>query len=526
MKKLIAFTFVIFCFYSTYAQENLPGDYLSKDFHKGRREAFRNLMPANSVAFIFSFPERTFSNDENYKFHQNPDLYYLTGYNEPNGVLVLFKDLQGKGDTAYNEIFFVRERNEDREMWTGRRLGIEGAKTQLGFSTVFNVTSFKDFPIDYKNFDFIIHDVLPTDVKNNQYLFTLLKSFKEKAVTEKGNTELHELYKGISKYLNFNQLPDFIAYFKTSKEFSDDPFMTELLNNPDSVQFEAILAKIKALPKWGTDIYAEIIPTLREIKTPEELTVMRKSINITCIGHSEVMKAVTPDMSEREVEGIHSYIHKKYGAEDEGFPPIIGAGANGCILHYMENSSTKIENQLVVMDVGCEYHGYSADVTRTIPANGKFTAEQKAIYQLVFYAQEEIFKLCKEGTLYTNLDQKAREIIANGLIQLGIISDIKDSQLYFPHGCSHSLGLDVHDKSAADTLKENMVITVEPGIYIPANSKCDKNWWNIGVRIEDDVLVMKNNFEILSSAAPRKWDDIEKKASEKSMFNKMDLPRL
>lgn len=251
---------------------------------------------------------------------------------------------------------------------------------------------------------------------------------------------------------------------------------------------------------------------------------MRKSILITCIGHTEVMKAVTPIMSEREVEGIHSYIHKKYGAEDEGFPPIIGAGANGCILHYRENSNTKIENQLVVMDVGCEYHGYSADVTRTIPANGKFTAEQKAIYQLVFKAQEEIFKLCKEGTPLTDLDQKAREIIANGLIQLGIIADIKDSQLYYPHGCSHGIGLDVHDKSIADTLKENMVITVEPGIYIPANSKCDQKWWNIGVRIEDDVLVLKNNFEILSSATPRKWEDIEKTAKKKSMLNKMDLP--
>ena len=526
MKKLVVFTLVIFYFYSSYAQENLPGDYLTKEFHKGRREAFRNLMPANSVAFIFSFPERTFSSDVNYNFHQNPDLYYLTGYNEPNAVLVLFKEMQGKGDTAYNEIFFVKERNQEREMFTGRQLGIEGAITQLGFSTVFGVTSFKDFPIDYKKFDIIIHDAIPTDIKNDQYLFSLLKSFKEKAVIEQGDSELHELYQGICKYVNFKQLPGFISFLKNSKKFKDDPFMIELLSNPDSTQFEAILAKIKALPKWGKDIYLEIITTLREIKTPEELNLMRKSIMITCIGHTEVMKAVTPDMSEREIEGIHTYIHKKYGAEDEGFPPIIGAGANGCILHYQENSSTKVGNQLIVMDVGCEYHGYSGDVTRTIPANGKFTDEQKAIYQLVFKAQEEIFKLCKEGIPYTDLDQKAREIIANRLIQLGIISEIKDSQLYFPHGCSHSLGLDVHDKSIADTLKENMVITVEPGIYIPANSKCDQKWWNIGVRIEDDVLVLKNNFEILSSAAPRKWDDIEKKSSEKSMFNKLDLPRL
>ena len=257
---------------------------------------------------------------------------------------------------------------------------------------------------------------------------------------------------------------------------------------------------------------------------------MRKSVKLSCIAHNEVMKAITADMSENEADGIHAYIHRKYGAEGEGYPPIVGAGANGCILHYGENNSTKIDNQLLLMDVGSEYHGYSADVTRTIPANGKFTEEQKAIYQLVYDAQEEIFKICKEGTPLADLNIKAKEVLAKGLLKLGIINDLKEVNIYYPHGCSHFLGLDVHDKGnykgPTSLLKENMIITVEPGIYIPANSKCDKKWWNIGVRIEDDILIKKDSYENLSIDSPRKWQDIEKLASQKSKFNEFNLPKL
>jgi len=232
-------------------------------------------------------------------------------------------------------------------------------------------------------------------------------------------------------------------------------------------------------------------------------------------------------MSENEADGIHAYIHKKYGAEGEGYPPIVGAGANGCILHYGENNAVKIDNQLLLMDVGSEYHGYSADVTRTVPANGKFTEEQKAIYQIVYDAQEEVFKLCKEGTPIQDLTKRSREVVAAGLIKLGIITDPKDARIYYPHGCSHFLGLDVHDKgNYMGMLKENMILTVEPGIYIPANSKCDKKWWNIGVRIEDDILIKKDSYENLSAESPRKWQDVEALAKQKSTFNDMKFPKI
>ncbi len=468
MKQLLLlFTFLI-TINQIHSQENLPTDYLSKEFHKGRREAFRNLMPANSVAVIFSYPERVFSKDINYNYHANPDMYYLTGYKEPDAVLLLFKETQGTGET-YNEVLFVREKNAAREMWTGRRLGIEGAKSILGFTTVYNGSDFNAFAIDFKKFDNIIYDKIPTDLAGNKSgfdLFGLLQSFKSKAgiTTENGAS---------------------------------------------------------------INLFTKITNSLREIKTPEEMDLMRKTVKLSCIAHNEVMKAVGPEMSENEADGIHAYIHRKYGAEGEGYPPIVGVGANGCILHYGENNSTKMDNQLLLMDVGSEYHGYSADVTRTIPANGKFSEEQKAIYQLVYDAQEEVFKICKEGTPIQDLNKRSREVIEAGLLKLGIITDPKDARIYYPHGCSHFLGLDVHDKgNYMGTLKENMILTVEPGIYIPANSKCDKKWWNIGVRIEDDIAIKKDSYENLSAESPRKWQDVEKMAAQKSTFNEMKFPKI
>ena len=516
------------------AQQNLPTDYLSKEFHKSRRDAFRSLMPPHSVAFIFSYPERSFSNDVNYVFHQNPDLYYLSGYREPDAVLVLFKDWQGQGDTAFNELFFVRLRDSSQEMWTGRRLGVEGTKKTLGFTQVYEGNAFAKFPLDFKKFDKVVYDDIPSDVKSDASgydLFGLLQSFKDKVNLDQGDPDLHRLISAIARNLSLQNLPRIVAYCRQmadeKESFRHDPIIEQILANPDSAALVRIKIKARQQAAWGTDIYRDITSQLRQIKTPEELDLMRKTVRISSLAHAEVMRSITPSMSEREIEGIHLYVHQKYGAEDEGYPPIVGAGANGCILHYEENSDTRIDNQLLLMDVGSEYHGYSADVTRTIPANGKFTAEQKAIYQLVYDAQEEIFKLCKEGTPFGDLNRKAIDVLAAGLLQLGIIHDKRQVGKYYPHSCSHYLGLDVHDKGKRDaTLLENMIITVEPGIYIPAGSPCDPKWWNIGVRIEDDVAIQKNGYELLSVAAPRSWQQIEQVEAETSQFKQMKLPKL
>ncbi|PWK69230.1 Xaa-Pro aminopeptidase [Mucilaginibacter oryzae] len=521
-----------FCGSSSFAQtaQNLPTDYLSKEFHAGRRQALRDLMPPNSVAVLFSFPEQVFANDVNYVYHPNPDLYYFSGYKEPNSVLLIFKDLQADGDSSYNEVLFVRHRDAAREQWTGRRLGVEGAKTQLGFKRVYNSEDFASFAIDFKKFANVYYDNLPEDVTGDGTageLKKLVAAFKAKAGIPDVDRQTMSDMMIIANRTTPQNLPRMVTFFKS--RYSDlskaSPLVQQLLAKPDSVTLAAVKGKI-GNTLGGTMGFNNFTSKLRGVKTPEEIAVLKKAIEISSLAHLEVMKAIKPSMSEREVEGIMLYVHKRYGAEDEGYPPIVGVGANGCILHYEENSATELDNQLLLMDVGAEYHGYSADVTRTVPANGKFSEEQKAIYQLVYDAQEEVFKLCKAGVPYVGLEQKTAEVLSAGLIKLGIIKDASELRKYYPHGVSHHLGLNVHDKGGRGNLEENMVITVEPGIYIPAGSPCDKKWWNIGVRIEDDVQIGKDGPTILSADAPRKWQDVEKAATEKSIFEAAKFPAL
>lgn len=478
MKKNLYRLFAIICFFSAsvllQAQDNLPTDYLSKDFHAGRREALRKLMPGNSVFIVMAYPTRTFSNDVEYLYHQNPDMYYFSGYKEPHSVLVIFKEEQkGTDGAAYKEIIFVQKKNALAEQWTGRRLGIEGAKEKLGFAYAYNGEDFKDAKIDFSKFDKIIFDRFPGDAGNDS----------------RDNADLSDL----------------IEQFKSMAKIPGEM-------NKDS--------------KFDTRLFRELTGKLREIKTPEEMDLIRKAVEISCRGQNEVMKAVHPGMGELEIQGLHEFIHKKYGAEAVGYGSIVGAGANGCVLHYMENSKTKIGTEMLLMDVGAEYHGYTADVTRTIPANGTFSEEQKIIYNIVYEAQEAAFKILKDGAKWSDASKAARDVIADGLLKLGIIKDRTEVGTYYPHGLGHHIGLDVHDRSSSQTLKKDMVITIEPGIYIPPNSNCDKKWWSIAVRIEDDALITQNGYELLSVFAPRKVEDIEKMIAEKSALDNFTVPKL
>jgi Xaa-Pro aminopeptidase len=278
--------------------------------------------------------------------------------------------------------------------------------------------------------------------------------------------------------------------------------------------------------KFNTTLYYKYTAQLREIKTEEEIALLRKAVEISCNGQVEVMKAVKPDMSEREIQGLHEFVHKKYGAEEVGYPSIVGAGNNGCVLHYQENNDLQVANRMVLMDVGAQYHGYTADVTRTIPANGKFTAEQKLIYQLVYDAQEAAFKLCKDGASWQELDKVSREVILEGLVNLGIAKNKSEAGKYYPHGLGHHIGLDVHDRGNYGTVKKGMVITIEPGIYIPKNSNCDPKWWTIAVRIEDDLLIREKDYELLSRNAPRTIAEVENTIAQKSALDNFVLPPL
>ncbi|MBC7848188.1 MAG: aminopeptidase P N-terminal domain-containing protein [Chitinophagaceae bacterium] len=470
----ILVTFLTVLSFAVVAQDDLPTDYLTKEFHAGRRAALREKMPAKSVAVVVAFPTRTYSNDVEYLYHPNPDLYYFTGYREPHSMLMVFKEPQTAADgTTFDELLVVQKKNAQAEQWTGRRLGVEGVQQKLGIKNSINGEDFKGLAIDFASFDKIIFDRIPNDLPagsgRGAELATLVTQFKEKA---------------------------------------------------------AIPTDYSKEPRYDTRLYRELTTALREIKTPEEMELLRKAIEISCLGQNEVMKTVNPNMSELEIQGLHEYVHKKYGSEEVGYGSIVGAGENGCILHYMENTKTKIGTSMLLMDVGAAYHGYTSDVTRTIPVDGKFSAEERAIYQLVYDAQEAVFAKAKDNTPFSEIEAAAREVVTQGLIKLGIAKTTAEANQYYPHGCSHHIGMDVHDRGSYKNLKKNMVITVEPGIYIPEGSKCDKKWWGIAVRIEDDILIREKDNELLSSFSPRSIEAIEKMIAEKSVLDNYTLPKL
>ena len=464
----------------SFAQQEMPDDFLSSGFHQERRKLVREKMPANSVAVFFANPVRNRANDVDYIYHQDPNFYYLTGYKEPHAVLLVFREEQKGPEGNYNEIIFIQPRNAMAEMWTGRRMGITGVKEKLAFNQVFNNTAFADYNIDFSKFDKVLfydffNDVRDTNAEGD--LYDLIASFKQK------------------------------AGYPTEGDLT----IESASNNLDMETLD------------------QIMKDLRGIKTEAELDLLRKAVDISCIAQVEVMKAMKPGMSEFEIQGLHEFIFKKYKAEYEGYPSIVGAGNNGCILHYIENYKPEVSSdEMILMDLGAEYHGYTADVTRTIPVDGKFSPEEKAIYDLVYKAQDEAIKACKPGVNITrDLDFGiARRIINEGLTELGIIDSANQRHLYYPHGLGHHIGLDVHDKGNYEYLEPGMAITIEPGIYIPEGAKYDEKWWGIAVRIEDDVLITEDGYELLSDIAPRKSDEIEKMMEESSSLDSFVLPDL
>ncbi|UZR93341.1 aminopeptidase P N-terminal domain-containing protein [Chondrinema litorale] len=536
MRRIILFTILSLSALIGIAQdEDYPQDFLDKEFHKQRRDALREMLPENSVAVFFANAVRNRANDVEYVYHQSPDFYYLTGYLEPHSVLLVFSEMQTDEDgNKYNEILFCQKRNARAEMWTGKRLGAEGIKEKLGIEMVFNGEDFESYKPNLTKFDRVFFYDFENDVRDTNDeadLYSLIEGFKTKA-------EYPEDYDATKEYIydmmrnedldNAEYIAQYISWqARMRPSLLEDKSIKAFLaaETPESKK----MVKASIPPRTNNlDTYSlnTMLATLREVKTDAEVDLLKKAVNISCVGQVEVMKAMTPTMSETEVQGIHEFVFKKYGAEYEGYPSIVGAGANGCVLHYITNNKMRVGNELVLMDLGAEYRGYTADITRTIPANGKFTKEQKAIYDLVYKAQEESFKHCKPGESIRITTEVSREVINEGLVKLGIIESIETEHTYFPHGVSHHIGLDVHDKGNYESFEPNMVLTVEPGIYIPEGSPCDEKWWGIGVRIEDDILITQDGYELLSGLAPRKSDEIEKMMKQESIFSNFSLPSI
>ena len=482
MKKIIVLILIGFQSIHVFSQAD---DYLDIQFHKERRQAVRDMMPPNSVAVFFSNPVRNRANDVEYIYHQDPNFYYLTGHKEPHSILLIFKEGQQGDNDTYDEIIFVQKRDALKELYNGSRLGKEGARDRLAINAAFEGPDFKNYNLDFNSFDKVLFYDFHNDVRDH---------------AEEG--DLYELIAEFKQKVNYNQ----------STTLNPEPQR----NNLDMQTLD------------------DIMGSLRRVKQPEEMPLLRKAVNISAAAQAEVMRAMRPGMSETEIQGIHEFIFKKYRAEYEGYPSIVGAGHNGCVLHYIDNYKPKVEDgELILMDLGAEYHGYTADVTRTIPVNGKFTKEQKLIYDLVYEAQEAAWKICKPGTKFSDLYAATLDVINNGLVELEINNSTRYEDVmnpdtgrnrYYPHGCCHFIGLDVHDKGDRDILQENMVFVIEPAIYIPAGSPADEKWWDIPVRIEDDFLVTKDGCELLSGMAPRTSDDIEALMKEESIFEKIVLP--
>lgn len=444
-------------------QKKVTDDHLGSFFFVERRSEVRKQMPENSVAVFFSNPIRNRSNDVDYEYHQNPNFYYLTGFLEPNSIFLIYKKPILFHNTLTDEILFIQDRNIKQEVWTGRTSSIDAAKSISGFKSVFFTSEFLQ---DSSFFE------------DSTLTILRLKEPINLVEVKDGKNSLFQL----------------LIHFKA------------LTTNESLVVDDYILNKT--------------LSSLREIKTQEEIALVAKSVSITCDGFIAMMKNIKPEMSEFQVQAEGEYVFRKKGAESIGYPSICGSNENSCVLHYTTNRRTFADNELILLDMGAEYHGYSADVTRTIPVNGRFSKEQSLIYQLVFDAQKAAIAVCKMDHRFQEPHENAVKIISEGLLKLGITKELNEYKNYFLHGTSHYLGLDVHDPGSYGPLKNGTIITVEPGIYIPENSPCDKKWWNIGVRIEDDILIRPTGPLNLSEKAPRSIEEIERLVGSSDVINK------
>ena len=509
---------------------------LSKEFHKNNRQQLREKLPNNSVAVYFSAPVRNRANDVDFEYHQDPNFYYLTGWEEPHAVLLVYNTPQTDEEGTYSEKLYVRDRDARNEMWNGRQLGVSGA-LKMGFDRVVNKTEFSKQALDFDRFDTVLMFDFENDVRNRDNdtsdLYDLQKHFKKQInYPDDFDATRYRLYQQI-RTVNKEEVPSLkrkISYMITSdKTLEDDPVIQDFLKIDEKTVLTDLKTRSAYLLKdynFDIDQLSYIMASLREKKSPEEIILLKKAIRISAQGQIEVMKAIHPEMTEREVQGIHQLVFKIYGAAHEGYPSIVGAGDNACVLHYVTNDKTDLKKQLILMDLGAEYKGYTADVTRTIPVSGIFSPEQRALYQIVYDAQTAGINAAINGATFRAVSEATNEVVQKGLLALGLIEKKEEYRRYLPHGISHHIGLDVHDPGLYDKLSPSMVITVEPGIYIPEGSPCDPKWWNIGIRIEDDILITETAPINLSSNAPRSWKDIEAMMAKKSALDNFVLPEL
>jgi Xaa-Pro aminopeptidase len=434
-----------------------PPKWPGEAFFAAHREAFMAKMDGG-VAIFPAQPEIPRNDDAGYPYRQDSDFWYLTGFEEPGAVAVL------KPGAPEGERFalFVRPRNPDEEVWTGYRAGVEGARERYGADVAWVVDS---------------------------------------------------LDAVLARWLEGER----VVWLDESK---DHPWAQADLRARLEAWVEAEAGGTRRLRATS-----EVLDELRLVKSDAEIAELQRAIDLTDAAHRAAMAAIRPGMHEYEVEALIEFVYRAHGSQRVGFNSIVGSGPNATTLHYEENQRRMGGDDLVVMDIGAEWNYYTADVTRTVPVDGEFGPEERVIYQIVLDAQNAAIALIRPGIEVRGVHRKAVEVVTAGLIDAGLLSGSVAANVesgayraFFMHGTSHWLGLDVHDVGAysepgrqgvSRILRPGMVLTVEPGIYVREGAEgVDPRWWNIGVRIEDDVLVTVDGHRLMSTS-PREIAEIE-----------------
>ena len=427
-----------------------------KEFTR-RRNRVLQMMGSGAIAIIKAASEQPRNRDVDYPYRPDSDFFYLTGFPEPEAVAVL---IPGRRQAQY--VLFCRERDADAETWHGRRAGLEGARDTYGADDAFPITD--------------IDDILPGLMENRDRVYYAM-----------GHHE--DFDKKIMGWLN-------------------------------QVRGRA-RAGVHAPGKFVA--LDHLLHEMRLIKSRYEIGLMRRAAEISAAAHCRAMAVCKPGMSERRIEAELLHEFMSADARSPAYPSIVGGGENGCILHYTENDAPLSDGDLLLIDAGAEYRCYAADITRTFPVNGHFSAAQRALYDVVLAAQRAAIDKVRPGNHWNEPHDAAVKVLTRGLVKLGILKGqpaklIKDEayRRFYMHRTGHWLGMDVHDVGDYKVdgrwrmFEPGMVLTVEPGLYIPVGSKgVAKKWWNIGIRIEDDVLVTRDGHEVLTSGVPKDAEEIE-----------------
>ncbi len=418
---------------------------------------FMRRMDPTSIAIIPSAREATRSNDTQYRFRQDSDFFYLTGFEEPEAIAVIAPA------RAQKYTLFVRPRDPEREIWDGRRAGVEGAKSEFGADEAFPIAEFDE--------------------------------------------KLHDILDGADK----------LYYRLGVNRDLDDTIIRQI------ARMRALNRKPIHPPRTIIDP-ATIVHEMRVLKSAEEIELMQRAADIAAEAHCEAMKTARPGMKEYEVEALIEQIFRRHGAAGPAYTSIIGAGPNATVLHYINNDGELRDGELLLIDAGAEYKGYASDITRTFPVSGKFSKAQKEIYDVVLEAQMSCVEMVRPGTTHDQLKSHSVKLLTEGMVRLGLLKgdpeeliEEKKYEQFYMHGLGHMLGIDVHDvgiyyyDKQSRALEPGVVMTVEPGLYVSPNSKdVPEKYLGIGVRIEDDVLCTSNGPRVLTTKVPKQPEEIEK----------------